>query len=108
MFLLESLWGASDSVETLLRMGATLPRLVHAGQAWRLFSYAFLHIGFPHLMVNLWALAVLGPFLERLVGSARFLLLYALAALGGGVAVVAFGPGGIPTAGASGALWGLM
>src|SRR5262249_18102167 len=76
-------------------------------EPWRLLSYGFLHIGFRHLLNNGAALFVMGVFLESLLGSRRFLLLYALSMLGGGLAIVAVGTARV-TAGASGALWGLM
>ncbi|GAA3411644.1 hypothetical protein GCM10018952_21120 [Streptosporangium vulgare] len=56
-------------------------------------------------MFNMWALYAIGPELERRLGSARFLALYLLAALGGSVAVYLFG---IAAVGASGAIYGMF
>lgn len=45
--------------------------------SWKsLVSYQFLHGGFFHLISNLWFLLIFGYFLERLLGSFRFLCLY--------------------------------
>jgi membrane associated rhomboid family serine protease len=107
LFVLEMAWGGSESALTLYRMGANVPERVRAGEVFRLFSSAFLHIGVPHLVINLWALRVVGPFLEKILGTARFIILYALSALAGNVASVAIGRAHI-SAGASGALWGIM
>jgi rhomboid protease GluP len=107
VFLLESFWGGSDFTPTLYRMGANVPERVRAGEFYRLFAAAFLHIGIVHLLVNLWALRVFGIFLERVLGTAAFLVLYALSALAGSVASVSLGTARL-SAGASGALWGLM
>ncbi len=107
LFVLEMAWGGSESALTLYRMGANVPERVRAGEVFRLFSSAFLHIGVPHLVINLWALRVVGPFLEKILGSARFIILYALSALAGNVASVAIGRAQI-AGGASGALWGIM
>jgi rhomboid protease GluP len=107
MFVMEVAWGGSQSRDTLLHMGANVPVLVRRGEWWRLFSAAFLHIGLVHVAVNLWVLYVLGPFLEKILGSARFLVLYGISALAGSLASVWVSRAGL-SAGASGALWGLM
>jgi membrane associated rhomboid family serine protease len=73
---------------------------------WRLLSSAFMHIGPLHLLLNMMALAVVGPALERELGTWRYLGLYFLAALGGGVSVYLFDLHG--AAGASGAIFGLF
>jgi membrane associated rhomboid family serine protease len=75
-------------------------------QYWRLIGAAFLHIGPLHLIVNMVALAVVGPALERVFGHWRFLSLYLLSALGGSLSVYLFDPRG--AAGASGAIYGLF
>ena len=106
VFLLESFWGGSAFSPTLYRMGADVPGTLRS-EPYRLFAAAFLHIGIVHLLVNLWALWVFGDFLERVLGTTVFLVLYALSALVGSLVSLAFGTAGL-SAGASGALWGLM
>ncbi|MGH3656269.1 MAG: rhomboid family intramembrane serine protease, partial [Micromonosporaceae bacterium] len=78
------------------------------GEYWRLFTSMFLHYGLLHLAVNMWALWILGQHLERILGPARFLTLYLLSGLGGSVAVYLFTEQNRPTAGASGAIFGLF
>jgi rhomboid protease GluP len=107
MFGLEGLWGGSTTQLTLFRMGANLGRDALFSEPWRLVSCAFLHIGRPHVLMNMWALYVLGSGLERMVGSTRFLAIYAASALGGGLGTVAMHERYL-SAGASGAIWGLM
>ncbi|MFF3437876.1 rhomboid family intramembrane serine protease [Streptosporangium sp. NPDC002721] len=82
------------------------------GEWWRLITGAFLHqplsgggFALTHIVFNMWALYAIGPELERRLGSARFLTLYLLAALGGSVAVYLFG---IAAVGASGAIYGMF
>jgi len=100
--------GAMDPTgEELIAWGANYGPMTLAGQWWRLLSSAFLHIGVVHLLVNMWALWSIGPFVERLLGNARYLALYLLAALGGSLASVAWNPQ-IISAGASGALFGVF
>lgn len=80
-------------------------------EPWRMITTAFLHAGLLHLAVNMIALWVVGPFLEKALGRWRFLALYLLSALGGSVAVVVLTPisqWGVPTVGASGAVFGLF
>jgi membrane associated rhomboid family serine protease len=78
------------------------------GEYWRLLSAAFLHIGPLHLIVNMLALVIVGPALERLFGAWRFLALYVLGALGGSLAVYLFNSPVGAVAGASGAIFGLF
>ena len=58
--------------------------LVARGEFWRIFTTALLHASFTHIALNMWALYVLGPQVERGVGSKAFLALY-LASAGMGV-----------------------
>lgn len=93
----------------LLRMGALHPALFFEGEYWRLITYGFLHIGLMHIAFNMIALSQVGPVLENDVGPARFLSVYLLALLGGGIAdLVVRGPVPMLIAGASGALFGLI
>lgn len=81
---------------------------VAGGEFYRLATSAFVHYGLLHLLVNMWALYVVGPELEAALGRWRFGALYALSALGGSTAVFALAPVGTATAGASGAVFGLF
>jgi rhomboid protease GluP len=107
VFALELAWGGSDSALVLHRMGAGLGRTSLAHEPWRIVSAAFLHIGVFHLALNMWALLVFGRMLEIFLGARRFLVLYTLSAAAGGLASSLF-HGQILSAGASGAVWGLM
>ncbi|VBA32359.1 Rhomboid protease GluP [Mycobacterium innocens] len=78
------------------------------GQLYRLVTSAFLHYGATHLLLNMWALYVVGPPLEIWLGRLRFGALYALSGLGGSVLVYLLSPLNTATAGASGAIFGLF
>jgi membrane associated rhomboid family serine protease len=106
MFGLEWLWGGTEFIPTLLRMGA-LDDTVFDGEPWRLLSAAWLHAGPLHVLVNAYVLYSLGGFLERLIGAPRLVVLYAAAALGGGLASAALSSA-VLSVGASGAIWGLL
>ncbi len=75
---------------------------------WRLFASGFLHYGLLHLAMNMIALWVLGRDLELLLGRIRFLAVYFLSMFAGAAAVFVFGATNTGTAGASGAIYGLM
>jgi membrane associated rhomboid family serine protease len=84
------------------------------GEWYRLITAAFLHVplsqgtfGITHILFNMWALWVLGPQLEQVLGRLRFTVLYLLSALGGNVLLYLVDPGQ-PALGASGAIFGLF
>jgi membrane associated rhomboid family serine protease len=87
---------------------------VAEGEWYRLVTAAFLHVplnqgtfGITHILFNMWALWVLGPQLEHVLGRLRYTVLYLLSALGGNVLLFLVDPGQ-PALGASGAIFGLF
>jgi membrane associated rhomboid family serine protease len=96
---------ASTGLESHLTLW---PPAVADGQLYRLATSAFLHYGLTHLLLNMWALYVVGPPLEQWLGRLRFAALYAVSALGGSVLVYLISPLDSATAGASGAIFGLF
>lgn len=62
--------------DVLLRLGARQSLLIRSGEWWRLVVPIFLHGGLLHIVMNSWVLMDLGPQLEELYGSARYLFLY--------------------------------
>jgi membrane associated rhomboid family serine protease len=95
------------SLETLLGL---VPALVwQKGFLWQLGSYMFLHGGFFHILLNMFALWMFGSDLERLWGTARFITFYFFTGIGAGLTTVLLTPHGfIPTIGASGAIYGIL
>lgn len=77
------------------------------GGVYRLLTAMFIHYGIFHLLLNMWALWILGRNLEAVLGPVRFLALYLLAGLGGNVAAYLFSPNSL-SAGASTAVFGLF
>jgi membrane associated rhomboid family serine protease len=74
---------------------------------YRLITSGYLHFGVIHLAFNMYFLYVLGQMLEPALGRVNYLLLYFASLLGGSLGVVLLDSGGI-TAGASGAVFGLL
>ena len=130
VFLYLLMWlsgGAAGAV--LLAYGAKLNRLIdQEGQWWRFVTPVFLHVqlaglGPLHLLSNMYGLFMLGPYVEKLYGSARFVVFWVLTGVAGVAASYfavrpqwargalgqfLFKPYDTPAAGASGALFGLM
>jgi membrane associated rhomboid family serine protease len=84
------------------------PEGVATGEYYRLFTAMFLHYGPLHLLMNMWALWVLGRSLEAALGPLRFLALYLVAGVGGNVAAYLFSNPFAATVGASTAIFGLF
>ncbi|MGH3772258.1 MAG: rhomboid family intramembrane serine protease [Pseudonocardiaceae bacterium] len=92
----------------LFQQWALQPEAVTHGAWWQLLTSGFLHIGPLHIAFNMIALWVLGRDLEPALGKVRFLAVYLVALLGGSLAVFLFADPVSDTAGASGAVFGLM
>ena len=92
----------------VLVLGALVPEFVAEGQAWRLVTSTFLHSGITHLALNMLSLYFLGSFAEVAFGRGRFLALYLVSGIAGGLAYLYFGPFQVPAVGASGAIFGLL
>lgn len=112
-FLFEISVGNWNDPEVLHRIGALEPyAVVVQGEYWRLFTALFLHAGFIHLLFNLFALYILGPPLERSIGSVRFVACYLISGLASSAGVVALTLGGLvqvaQLVGASGCIMGVV
>jgi membrane associated rhomboid family serine protease len=74
---------------------------------WRLITGGFLHGGLIHIGMNMFVLYMIGPQIEKLLGPARYFVLYLGALLAGALGVMIVSPQD-PTYGASGAIYGLL
>jgi rhomboid protease GluP len=115
--------GFPDAV--LVMYGAKLNYLINAPyhQWWRFVTPMFVHIDILHLLMNMFSLLILGPFVEKLYGSAKFVVFWVVTGIAGVVgSYLTIRPGlargvlgtfifhatDVPSAGASGALFGLV
>ena len=94
-------------VPQLLRWGADYAPMTWNGQPWRLVSNLFIHCGILHLALNMWALWSAGRLLERLVGSTGYLIIYFASGVAGSLTSLWWN-GDVVSAGASGAIFGLL
>jgi rhomboid protease GluP len=113
VFLFEISVGDSSDPEVLHRIGALEPyAVVVQGEYWRLFTALFLHGGLLHLGFNLFALYVLGPPLERSIGTIRFVVCYLISGLASGAGVMGLTLIGLvrpaQLIGASGSIMGIV
>jgi len=103
------LWGSQTfALSTILRFGGIAGTL-GAAQPWRYFSAVFVHFNLLHVGMNCFVLVSVGGAAERELGKARFVLLFVLTGALGFVASDLWA-GGVssPTAGASGAVFGVF
>lgn len=76
VFALEEFMGGSENSETLQTLGALYPEIFLNGEYWRLLTAGFLHYGAVHLAMNSLGLKLLGPLVERELGSVKYTMLY--------------------------------
>ncbi|MEA2507001.1 MAG: hypothetical protein QOH48_1619 [Actinomycetota bacterium] len=86
------------------------PVLIAQGQWWRLITPMFLHSPFLiwHIVFNMMALFIYGPFVERAYGTRRFVALYFVTGFVAGAVSYTLGPCNIYGLGASGAIFGVI
>ena len=113
------------SEPVLIAYGAKLNQYINAPyhQWWRFVTPMFVHVNVIHIAVNMYSLWILGPYVEKIYGSAKFVVFWVLTGIAGVVAsYLTVRPGlagsGLgrfvfksvdsPSAGASGALFGLV
>jgi len=102
IFALESfLPGAERFLASLALIPAYIPE-----RPWTLITYQFLHAGFGHVFFNMMSLYIFGPRLEAELGSRKFVALYLLSGVAGGLLSWVFSPVAV-IVGASGAILGV-
>lgn len=98
----------SEDINTLVNFGALAKDLVFNGEYYRLITSAFIHIGVIHLIFNMYALYILGKDIESYFGSIKYTFIYLTSALIGSLLSLVFMTDYSVSAGASGAIFGLM
>lgn len=94
--------------EVLYQLGAKFGYdILVRGEYWRLVMPIFLHFDLLHVGFNSFVLWQVGPQVEELFGSRRFLFLYLATGVAGFIVSVWWSPGAL-SAGSSGSLFGLI
>src|SRR5205807_9386311 len=117
------LWTAFPE-EVLRVYGAKTNYAIHFDHEWwRFVTPIFIHVNLPHVLINMYSLWVIGPYVEKLYGSAKFVVFWVATGVAGVVASYltvrpdmvtglvgsfVFKARDDPSAGASGALFGLI
>lgn len=96
----------SPSLESLYILGMTGKAALQAGRWWTVITAIYLHGGILHILFNLLWFRQLGPMVEGLYGSARFILIFTISGVFG--YLLSFLTGTSLTVGASGAIFGLL
>ena len=89
-------WGADSGVHVILY-----------NQWWRIITSAFVHVGAAHLIMNMWALWVLGTLAEAVLGTYLYLGIYVVSAIAASLMSLYWHPN-VVGAGASGAIMGIL
>ncbi|MEB3285783.1 MAG: rhomboid family intramembrane serine protease [Candidatus Sericytochromatia bacterium] len=97
----------NNSPIALVRLGSTLRPLIEQGELWRLMAANYLHAGLLHVFVNAYSVVALGPFLEKIFGTPRFLAIWVVSGTSGALAS-SWVHVHAASVGASGALFGLL
>jgi membrane associated rhomboid family serine protease len=102
-----ALFGRPSDV-ALVRWGALWRPAVMSGEWWRVLTAMFLHGGWDHLLVNAYALFMLGRFCEEVFGPLRYFVTYVFGGVAGGIASTLNVQQIGLSVGASGAIMGLL
>lgn len=94
---------------TLWESLAYAPQFDGANGLLQVFTSGFTHSqsSIMHILLNMYSLFLFGTAIEPMIGKLRFISLYMIAMLGGGVGVLVLAPDSA-VVGASGAIFGLM
>jgi membrane associated rhomboid family serine protease len=111
IFALEWLAGGMSAMSadtaTIIAFGAKVNDLIdYQHQYWRFITANFIHIGFLHVLLNNYALYIIGQEIERIYGSARFVILYLVTGVIGVLASYSYSDS--ISAGASSSIFGLF
>ena len=133
IFIFLLMWASSGMSSSVLMefpgpilqaYGAKLNYLIkYNHEWWRFVTPVFIHVNLVHLLVNMYSLWMVGPYVEKLYGSAKYVVFWVVSGIAGvvasyltvrpgmhigSVARFLFKASDNPSAGASGALFGLV
>lgn len=88
-------------------LGVLFGPSVADGEWWRLFTAGFFHFSVFHIGMNMFVLWRIGTQIESMLGTLRYISLYLASLFAGSLGAMLLTPGAF-TAGASGAIFGLL
>ena len=104
--LLSGVHVLTPEIQHLLNWGANFRPYTLDGEWWRVITACFIHIGFLHLLLNMYALLYIGLILEPYLGKTRFLAAYLLTGVVASLTSLWWHDYTV-SAGASGAIFGI-
>lgn len=107
VFALEVAFNVVQRPETLFLFALSGDGL-ERGLWWTVVTHMFLHANLLHLFVNVLGLWFIGPEVEHMLGRSRYLVLYFLSGMAGGLLQTAFAAPASELVGASGAVCGVL
>jgi len=111
VFVLMAITGVSLFEPTnldIVHWGANYqPLTVDEGQWWRLLTNIFVHIGLIHILFNMYALYMVGIYLEPMLGKSRYAVAYLCTGIFASLTSIGWHGDEVISAGASGAIFGL-
>lgn len=109
VFFIITIFAGGFDTTTLSKLGAIVPVYITQNhEYYRILTAMFLHGGFIHFLMNMYALYFLGRSLEKSIGPWKYGLLYFLSGIGSGLFVVFMSQSDSVTIGASGAIFGII
>jgi rhomboid protease GluP len=110
MFVISGILSQSfTNIDTniLVDLGAKYNPAIEQGQWFRLIACMFLHGGIIHILANMYSLYSIGPFVERLYGKFKYILVYFVSGISASLFSFWFSPHSV-SIGASGAIFGVF
>jgi rhomboid protease GluP len=96
-------------LENLYGWGALWPPAVIINGEWyRVMTSMLLHGNIFHLAMNMYVLFYIGGFMEKILGTYKYLALYVVSGIAAGLSVIYLGDANVITVGASGSIFGIM
>ncbi|NJE10721.1 rhomboid family intramembrane serine protease [Thermococcus sp. MAR1] len=97
----------SISIGVLARLGQWNYAVIN-GAWWQLITAMFVHVGILHIGFNMYFLLMMGRQLEGILGPKRLVMVYLVSGLAGNLLTLLLLPANSASAGASGALFGIV
>jgi rhomboid protease GluP len=91
----------------IINWGGNYGTLTLSGDWWRLITNIFVHIGIIHIAFNMYALFMVGVYLEPMLGKIRYLAAYLCTGIFASLTSLWWHKDPVASAGASGAIFGL-
>ena len=112
VFIVLEILGNTQDAAFMYSHGAMYPyAVIDNGEWYRLITSAFIHFGFEHLVNNMVMFICLGSYIERALGTVKYIIFYLISAVCGNLASMAWmihsGENAI-SGGASGVVFGFI